>query len=365
MNKNPQFQGELNFNSSLSEILDKKLNIEEYKECIISLLTPILNQTFSNDVEKQRIKIFRDRINFACPYCMDSMQSSHKKRGNIILEGKHENFYKCHNCGIFMRVDQFFKDYKVDLELDVISYISDNLGDFSTASTYDVSLLMDIENIERYAIDRLELKNSFSLIEVKQSSIWPWLTKRLQYSTEKFLYSPSKNYVLILNLTPSGKIIGSQKRLFRKDQKYLTFGASKLHELMNKKKVPDEIDLISQMFGILHLNFNLPITIFEGPFDSFLFKNSIANAGANKSFPIDIPVRYFFDRDQTGINQSIKKINLGFDVFLWGKLLKDINAPFRKKWDLTDIKIWALKNQKKLPLFDLYFSNDPLDIIDI
>ena len=98
---------------------------------------------------------------------------------------------------------------------------------------------------------------------------------------------------------------------------------------------------------------------------SFLFKNSIANTGANKELPIDINVNYFYDYDKTGIKKSIEKINNNKNVFLWSKLLKDINAPYRNKWDLNDLMIWSKHNNIKLPLLQHYFSTNPMDIIDI
>jgi hypothetical protein len=292
------------------------------------------------------------------------MQSSYKKRGNFILEGKHRNYYKCFNCGIFKRTDLFFKDFKVDLQLDIINYISENLGNFSTSSSskYDISLLLDVDALEGYAIDRRELKDRFRLIEAKESPSWSWLTKRLQYVPERFLYSPSKNYILILNLTPSGKIIGAQKRLFKGYPKYITFSASKLWELLEKGEVPDEVDIVSQLFGILQIDFNKPVTIFEGPFDSFLFKNSVGNAGANKGFPLDIPRRYWYDDDKTGKDRAIETVQNGKPVFLWDRLKRDLNLPYRKKWGLNDLMIWLKENNMRTPLFDNYFSNDPLDI---
>jgi len=356
----------LDLSSNLIDI-DKSLTSEEYVERLVSLLEPILKQTFPHDHVKRIIKIHRDRISISCPYCMDSMQSSYKKRGNLILTGKHAGFYKCFNCSKFTSIDQFFKDYNINLKLDVINYISENLGDFSTASMskYDISLLLDIDSIEGYAIVRSELKNTFDLIEAKESPIWSWLVNRMQYQAERFLYSPSKNYLLILNLTPSGKIIGSQKRLFSGYPKYLTFGASKLYEIMGKGEVPDEIDTISQLFGILQLDFNKPIFLLEGPFDSFLIKNSIANLGANKKFPIDLPLKYIYDKDETGIQKSINCVNNGNEVFLWEKFLRDIKAPHRKKWDINDVFIWAKSKNIKIPYILDYFSNDPLDIVDL
>ena len=359
----------MNISSNLVNIdYDKSVSHEEYVDRLIFFLKDILANRFPTDNVKQQIKVHRDRINISCPYCGDSMQSSYKKRGNIILEGKHRNYYKCFNCGEFKRVDNFFKDYKISLELDVINYISNNLGDFTTSSSgrYDISLLLDVKTIEGYAIDRQELKNNFNLIEAKESPVWSWLSARLQYfHPERFLYSPSEKYVLILNLTPSGKIIGSQKRTFSGDNKYLTLNLAKMYDQMGKGKVPDEINTISQLFGILNINFNQPITVFEGPFDSFMFRNSVANTGANKSFPLSLPVRYWYDDDETGRRKSLEMIENGESVFLWSKFKHDFELPLRKKWDLNDIMIFAKQENKNLPFFENYFSSDPLDIIDL
>mgnify|MGYP001186387153 FL=1 len=361
----------INLNTNFDIDFDKTISKEEYVERLIYLLNGILKQRFPDIIPKQQIKIHRDRISFACPICGDSMQSSFKKRGNIILEGKHKGYYKCFNCGEFKRVDQFFKNYKIDLELDVVNYISNNLGDFTTTSggKYDISLLLDVKTIEGHAIDRQELKMKFGLTEVKESPVWSWLTKRFQYDEQRFLYNGAKNYLLILNLTPSGKIIGAQKRLFYGLNKYITFNLFKLYELLGKPKIEgkiaDEINMISQLFGILQLNFNQPITIFEGPFDSFLFKNSVASTGANKAFPLALPVRYWFDDDKTGTEKSLKIIEEGYSVFLWDKFKKEMGLPYRKKWDLNDALIYLKKNNIMMPNFENFFSKDPLDIIDI
>jgi hypothetical protein len=224
---------------------------------------------------------------------------------------------------------------------------------------------LDVDNLEKYAINRQELKNKFKLIEVRGSPVYSWLIKRLQYSSEKFLYSPEKNYLLILNLTPSGKILGSQKRLFKGYNKYLTFSASKLHEILNLEIVPDEIDTISQLFGIMQIDFNKPVTLFEGPLDSFLFKNSIGNLGAHKKFPIDLQLRYWFDDDKDGRNKTIEYLEKGNNVFLWSKFKGDFGLPPRKKWDLNDALLFLKENNIKVYSFEKYFSNDPLDIIDI
>jgi len=359
---------DLSFDSSLSSI-DSTVTSTEYKEKIISLLQPILDRRFPGNTGKQRIRPYNDRISFACPYCGDSMKSNHKKRGSFILQGKFANFYKCHNCGEFKRIDRFFSDYKINLDLNVINYIAQGVEDFSTfaASKYDMSIFMDMESIDSYAIDRQEFLKRFALVEVKESSVWSWLKNRLQYDDMRFMYHPKENYIVILNLTQTGKILGVQKRLFKGENKYLTYKLSKLYELFKKDPtlIPEEIDVISQIFNICLLNFSKPITLFEGPFDAFLFKNSVANTGANKAFPLEIPVRYWYDDDKAGRNKSLEKINNGEEVFLWNKLKYDYGLPYRKKWDLNDLLIYFKTKNTKPPYFDEYFSDDELDIIDI
>jgi len=358
----------ISFDSSLSNI-DASVTPEEYRMCLTSLLQPILDKTFQNNKGKTKIRPYRDRLSFACPYCMDSMKSDYKKRGNFILLGRHSNYFKCFNCGQFRRIDKFFEDFHVTLNLNVINYIANGIEDFSTynSSKYDMSIFADMESIETYAIDRQEFLKYFGLIEVKDSSVWPWLKYRLQYDTQKFMYNNRQNYLVILNLTPNGKILGVQKRMFKGEDKYLTRKLVMIYELMKKdpKIIPEQIDNISQIFNICLINYARPITLFEGPLDSFLFKNSIANTGIHKAFPIDIPIRLFFDDDKDGRNKSIEHINEGHEVFLWTKFKTKFELPDRKKWDLNDCLIYFHENKIKTPDFNVYFSNDPLDIIDI
>jgi len=358
----------LDFNSGLSSIDSSTLiSFQDYRDKLVSLLQPILIQRFPDNIGKQKIRFYKDRIQFACPYCGDSMKSNYKKRGNFILQGKFSNFFKCHNCNEFKRIDHFFKDFKIELDLNVIDYIAKGIENFSTYTNvkYDMSIFLDMDSIEKFAIDRQEFLKYFHLMEVKDSPVWSWLKNRLQYDTTKFLYNASENYIAILNLTRSGKILGIQKRLFKGDDKYKTRTLKKIYEDMNKnsEEVPEEIDRLSQYFNICLVDFSKPITLFEGAFDAFLFKNSVANCGANKSFPFEIPVRNWLDKDKAGIKSSLAKE--GMEIFLWERLLRDVNAPARSKWDLNDFLIWAKQNNIAVPNFENYFSNDPLDIIDL
>jgi predicted RNA-binding Zn-ribbon protein involved in translation (DUF1610 family) len=357
------------FDSSLSESLDRSFSPEEYKGHIIHNLESLLRQRFPNSPGKQKIHPHTDRVTFSCPYCGDSMESDHKKRGNIILKGKFAGFYKCFNCGIFKPVSAFLKDYKIDAELELVNYLSSTKLDFKKSSygSYDISVLINAQSIEDHAIEREELKKRFDFVEVSGTPILSWLRGRLQFEEERFLYNYNKNFLVILNLTKEGRIIGYQRRNFDKRlEKYNTYNLRKIYgEMGDLREIPDSIEAISQIYGISQLDFSRKITLFEGPLDSFLFPNSVANAGASKGFPIDIPIRYFYDWDKKGIEKSVEKIQEGNEVFLWTKLRNDLDFPERKKWDLNELAIWLKANGKPRPAYDFYFSADPLDILDI
>jgi hypothetical protein len=352
--------------------MDSSLSKEEYVEYLLLTVKPILEERFSDNAIKQMPEKKYDRINLSCPYCGDSLQSDYKKRGNFILKGKHAGYFKCHNCGIFKKINNFFNDFKVQMDLSAVNYLSEHTGDFTTTldGKYDMSVFLNMDELDKYAIDRQELLRHFGLMEVKDSPVWSWLSNRHQFQADKFLYHPEKNYVLILNLTQSGKILGAQKRVFKGDNRFQTFRLSKLYELMERKLDVEEqykeyLDTLSMVFNICLINFNKKITLFEGPMDAFLLKNSIANTGANKELPIDLPVRYFYDYDDTGIRKSIEHLNKEQEVFLWSKFINELNLPYRKKWDWNDFIIYAKQNNLSLPSIDLFFSSDPIDIIDI
>ena len=111
--------------------INKSLSDKDYIQFLFEKFKNINAQRFPNDRIKQEIRKYNNRIVGSCPYCGDSMKSSHKHRGNIILTGKFANYFKCFNCGIFKRVDYFLKDYQIDVNLDTINYIEQGVKDFS------------------------------------------------------------------------------------------------------------------------------------------------------------------------------------------------------------------------------------------
>jgi hypothetical protein len=184
----------------------------------------------------------------------------------------------------------------------------------------------------------------------------------------KFLYSERINKLFILNLTNTGNVFGIQIRSFNKDEaKYKTYNLQKIHEIILQDNVviPDDINTLSMLFNVLLIDCTKPVTIVEGPMDSFLIKNCIALCGAAKSLELPFMVRYLFDDDKAGRQHAIDKIREGDPVFLWDKFKADMCLEKRKKWDINDVYIWCGQNGKTFPLLDQYFSDDELDMIEI
>lgn len=356
--------------SDLSDI-DKASTMDEFADDIMQKVTPILEDRFRECIPKQKPSRKHGRISIACPYCGDSMKNDYAKRGNFILSGKYIGMYKCHNCGMYKRIDSFFSDFNTLLSLENVNFISSVAGKFEHTgdNKYDVSYLLDTEWIERIAIDREEYKKQFGLIEVDNSSIIGWLDKRMQYDHSKFLYDAGHSKLLILNNTPGGKILGLQRRLFNGPSRFETESITKMYEHMGKSMEEgmdwDYLDTLSMVFNITTVDIRKPITVLEGPMDSFMLKNAIANTGANKGLPIDIPVKYWYDFDKTGIKRSIEYIGKGNYVFLWSKLISEYQLPYREKWDLNDLIVYLKQHSIRIPNFQKYFSNDPFDVIDV
>lgn len=352
---------------------DNALTKEQITGEMMEKLQDILVKRFPNNPQRQKIKVYPDRINFAAPCCGDSAKDNSKKRGNIILTGPFQMTYKCHNCGKSMPVYTFFKQYGQSLSLNSIDYISAHKPSESILSASDSSnnYLYNNELIESLAIDREYFKQLYSLEECDlPNAAHFYLINRKQYNFKHFLYQPKYQLLFLLNLTPSGKIFGLQLAHLNKSYKgpkYKTYKLSRIYEELFKqpKEIPEEIDFLSMIFNILTVNYNIPVTIVEGPMDAFLIKNCIATCGAGKHIRFNFEYRYLFDDDKTGRKHALEKIDDGFEVFMWDKFKADLGLPPRQKWDMNDVVKYCSEQGIRIPRIDSYFSNDSLDSLSI
>ncbi len=353
----------------------QQMSKDDFINEIVPKIQEILRRIFPGNNAKQTIKIHHDRISFAAPCCGDSAHNNYKKRGNIILEGKFKNLYKCFNCGTCMSVQNFLRQYGQDMSMSMVDYIASNKIDISTfrqnSTNNSISHIYDNELIESLSIDREFFRSTLGLTECTQPCFGrDYLIGRMQYDFNRFMFSQSVNKLFVFNLTPSGKIFGMQVRQFGEKSgsaKYKTYSLQKIHDVIfnDGVQVPDEINELSMIFNILLMDYNKYVTVTEGPMDSFLIKNSIALCGAGKHIEFPFMVRYLFDDDKPGREHAIEKLQEGYPVFMWEKYRKDIGMPAKKKIDMNDVVIWCKKNDVIVPSIEDCFSDNEFDLINI
>ena len=347
----------------------QKLGLEDVK----GLITKILEKSFPGNHQKHKIYYSTNRLNFSCPYCGDS-NDPRKKRGNLYLDSLS---FKCYNggCGQFRDFISLLYDH--DLARDLTHEQIDEAKAIITEkkTSRRVSAKIDVFLLDHYKdviIDREEHKKKLGLIELPQP-VQTYLRKRNQQVDSKYLYDPVKKSLHILNLTSDEKyILGLQIRNMNKYavNKYFTYRLSGIYKKLYRINSPDiiekaeQLDPISIVFGFSITDLDQVVTIFEGPFDSFLYPNSVGLCSINNPFPFDIEnKRWFFDGDEAGKEELRKKLSQGESVFLWKKFIDDNHLPEREKWDLNDVVDYVRTNGIKINRFEKYFSSNKWDMI--
>jgi hypothetical protein len=363
---------------------------EELKSKIRSLVKQVVVKQHS-EPNKQMIKEMPGRITLACPYCGDSTTDSHKKRGNLYWDTLQ---YHCFNCGVHSNAYQLLKDNQIrlsntDESIQIIDYIQEH-----KLSVNDIEVLQhDIfKTIYELSPTRKELKTHFGFkdVEAGDPAFFYLRNRLLSNKLENFMYSPKDRRIVVLNRAPENRVIGFQTRSINKriNSRYLTYDIEKIYEEFGKSLEVDENTLISikklsTLFGVMLVDFQREVTMFEGPIDAMFINNSIGLATATRSTEEfdEIPtIRYMFDNDETGKKKMMQKLKRGKKIFtwqkffketriddIWEKYLKNIDKNERDKYpkqigDLNDLVIvsWLTKN-KCLTNLNEYFSDSKLD----
>jgi hypothetical protein len=343
---------------------------------IEELIGEILRRSFPSDASKQKIYLAGNRFNFSCPYCGDS-DNSKKKRGNFYMNTLS---YKCYNggCGIFKDGYTMFRDFDVNKELnsdersEILSIIKEGRERRKTVyGDVDISLFFDTD-IKKLVIPRSLFMEKLGLEEVLGSKIEPYVTRRNQIPDKRFAWDQSKEKLYLFNLTRNDEILGLQVRNMSSNffgAKYYTYKLSGIWEKMlgvtNTEFLEEcmKVDPISHVFNIGFVSFDDTITIFEGPMDSWLWKNSIALCSVENKFPFEFEnVRYWYDWDSAGRQKTSELLAKGLVVFNWKKFLEDHSLPINKKWDLNDLVNFLRAKKIKIKRFENYFTQEVLDL---
>jgi hypothetical protein len=349
-----------------------EINLEQ-KDRIITRIENVLRTNFQGP--KSEVRIFRDRINFACPYCGDS-HDQHKKRANIYWKNL---LYHCYNggCQKHTNVVQFLKDYDqpINNKEDLLQYLN-TIREHQVSKTPREYLQHSVfSNLFKFGISIDVIREKLNLQRPNENlRIERYLKARFMHSRfHHFLFDPNEEQLYIFNFASDLKtVIGWQIRNFRKGrEKYISYNIEKINrEILDRAiDLPDDeimrMNTISLYFGIMQADFEKPVTIFEGPIDSMLLSNSIAISGADKPtemFDEIVTVRYLFDNDVVGRRIMEKKLKKRKTVFMWNKLLRDHRIKEKIK-DFNELVEYCWKNKNDaIKKTNSYFTSNPLDI---
>ena len=362
------------FSPSSYEI--KPINEDALWKKILDSLNLILASEFTSEIKRSPVP-HKDRISFSCVYCGDSHKDERKKRGNLFIATLQ---YHCFNgdCKAHMSIYDFLKDKNMlnNFSIEEQFYLKET-GSKRSIDMKKLKATLGLETffsdeIADLSVDREFFMKKMNLQEIKGSRIEKYLLDRLQRDFFKFGWDPKQNLLYVFNLDSSReRIIGCQLKTFKKKNPYLTWKLSKIHQEIGiykeeNKDILEKMDFLSNIFGILQADLNKPMTVFEGPLDSFLFPNSIGICSAKNSLPFEVEgCRYFYDNDATGREWSLKRIQERKSVFLWRKFLEEneLSGYGYKIKDLNDLLILLRKENKKCKRFIDYFSTDQYDAI--
>lgn len=324
------------------------------KEKIVKITKNFLYEKFAES-QKHSIRDYGNRLNFACPFCLDSQDDLRAKRGNLYLD---YNIYKCFNDGCsasFLPILKYLNYTNGMSEFDF-----DDVDDLATKTISRKNFRnVSNENLKKLLIPRNVFKEKYNLSEVVPThKFYNELKNRncLQFKN-KFLLGSDKIYVL--NCDANGDVFGCQVRNFAKGMpKYTTKRYTELikdfptfDKGIKNEDVLAEIDKKSTIFSIFEIDLDEDLTVFEGPIDSLFFPKSVSFAGIDRIID-SANFRYFLDNDKAGYEKSTKLLLNGRSVFLWKTFLE--NYPkFAGVKSLKDI----LKLDKKFLIDNPQFSN--------
>lgn len=362
------------------------------KEYVVSILKTIV-ETEHKVKEKKNIRVYDDRIAMACTLCGDSDKVQSKKRGNLYLKSLR---YKCFNCGQSETLFSFVRRYNIDIDLDkrveIIDYINENMDKIKWNEddfvVNNLDKLIPIEDLTNYFEndDKSPIKD-FKPIQ-KGSRVYNYLIGRRITNHDDiyeatFWHTDKWSEPVLINVNQSkGKVIGIQVRNIKgRDSRFFKiFQFSELYKRVYKIDI-DEIeklgyDKLSLLYNVLKVNWEMPITVFEGFLDTKFFPNAIGCVGTNTDLSFllnqDIKMRFFYDYDKTGLKKQKEMLKEGHSVFLWERFFdkwastsrNPSSALYKMKTNIVDLNdVGKLVNNPYITLeLEQHFSVDEMDL---
>lgn len=369
------------------------LDIDYIKSVIKNILEKNHNTKSKKEVRLSPTSSNPDRLNFACPICGDSEKNTSKKRGNLYIKSLR---FKCFNCGetetFFSFAKRFDQELDLDKKIQMVDYINENMDKIRWTEddfvVNNLNKLIPLEDLTKYfETDENSPITDFRPVQ-KGGKIFHYLNDRKIFNHDDiyegtYWHTRKWSEPILININQSkGKVLGIQVRNIkgRDTRFYKIYAFSELYKRVYKSDIDDieklGYDKLSYLYNILKVNWEQPITVFEGFLDTKFFPNAIGCVGTNTDLTFllnqDIKIRFFYDYDKAGLKKQKEMINDGQSVFLWERFFEEwastsknpSSALYKLKTHIVDLNdIGKLINNpyKSLEL-EKYFSVDEMDL---
>ena len=321
--------------------------MEENKVIIMSILKNFLGEPKSStDFEN------RKQWEFNCP----SNECRHDHNKYNLAFNSRENIYKCWKCkdsGIIHKlVQKYGQNEDVNkLKLIMPNYIGNNVNVFRKSIINHNNITCPLP--EGYTLLSESVKSRMHQIAID------YITKDRKVSWEQIIdgkigyteIGKYKNRIIIPSFNESKLINYFEARAFIKKLKPPYYKPDK--KVFPDKIIPDKYDIIFNEFNI---NWDLPIYLVEGVFDSFRIPNSIPMLGKTPSWLLiselvkyNATVIICLDEDAFKDGYEIyENLNsLGLDVYFVDlKGLGDVSYQFEQNGQQAIVSL--LKSRKKI-----------------
>ena len=281
--------------------------------------------------------------NLRCPICGDSQRNKNKARG-FIFKIKGDLVYKCHNCGIALPFPKLLETLDPQLHKE---YRLEKFKDNNKTPVLHRKVKSVVSKTPVFKTDILSKLNLVSELNNSHPAREYLLNRRLPledlYYTDTFM--EFTNSVKPGTFDDTTKDEGRIIIPFR-DKEGVTFGYQ--GRSLNSTSIRYITILLqeesSKIFGLNRLNYDQPIYITEGPFDSLLLENAVAMAGSDVDSRSLDGCDYIWVFDNEPRNKQItdrisQAIARGDKVVIWPSDIKekDINDMVLSGYNVREL----------------------------
>lgn len=277
-----------------------------------------------------------------CHICGDSKKKN-KKRLHLFNKNSDTDSIHCFNCGYSSSAFNYFKEFHPDIFTQYKRELRESIGVFNNTTLED---LVDIKKKETLSIE--SFNKYFKTITSKESDFLYSrgfkdsdieLMKIRQGKSEVDLFGKKlnlENFIVIPLINSKNEVFGFQAR-----------------SILNKTFFTIVSKGYKCVWGENHLNYSMPIYLFESIFDAVSsgVENSLAVLGIGSGKALYENFQNFIlcpdnqYKDETSLRVSKELSKSGYKVMLWKNVdCKDFNDLLRKGIPKEKIKEYILKN---------------------